>query len=60
MNRKTFLRNTTLAGAGFFLNAEALANFLGLKEYKIRMLRRNVGIFTEKGRIAYNQQKAKQ
>lgn len=49
MNRKTFIRNTTLAGTGLFLNAEALANFLGLKEYKIRMLRRNVGIFTEKG-----------
>jgi cyclase len=49
MNRKSFIRNTALAGAGFFINAEALASFLGLKEYKIRMLRRNVGIFTERG-----------
>jgi cyclase len=49
MNRKSFIRNTALAGAGFFINAEALASFLGLKEYKIRMLRRNVGMFTERG-----------
>ena len=49
MHRKTFLRNTSLAASGFFLNAEALANFLDLKEYKIRMLRNNVGVFTERG-----------
>ena len=49
MHRKTFIRNSSLAAAGFFLNAEALASFLGLKEYKIRMLRNNVGVFTERG-----------
>ena len=49
MHRKTFIRNTSLSAAGIFLNAEALASFLGLKEYKIRMLRNNVGIFTERG-----------
>src|SRR5687767_12462925 len=49
MHRKTFIRNTSFAAAGLLLNTEALARLLDLKEYKIRMLRNNVGIFTERG-----------
>jgi glyoxylase-like metal-dependent hydrolase (beta-lactamase superfamily II) len=50
MNRRNFLRNSSvLAGASLLLQKKALASFFNTKEFTIRMLRGNVGIFTERG-----------
>lgn len=50
MHRRNFLRNTSLlAGTSLFFQQKALASFFNTVEYKIKMLRANVGIFTERG-----------
>lgn len=50
MHRRNFLYNTSLVtGASLLLQNTALASLFKPFEYKIRMLRANVGIFTEKG-----------
>ncbi len=50
MERRSFLRNTGLGlGALVFLNYESLAQFLGDPAYNIKMLTKDIGIFTEKG-----------
>lgn len=50
MERRSFLRNTGLtAGLMALSSRELLAAFLQQPAYKIKMLRNNVGIFTEKG-----------
>ena len=50
MQRRNFLRNTALlTGAGLLLQKKSLAAMLNVKEYKIKMLRNNIGIFTERG-----------
>ena len=50
MHRRHFLRNTgIITGASLFLQNNAFASFLNPFEYKVTMLRRNVGIFTERG-----------
>ncbi|MGN6402541.1 MAG: MBL fold metallo-hydrolase [Flavisolibacter sp.] len=50
MQRRNFLRNTALlTGASLLLQKKSLAVMLDIKEYKIRMLRNNIGIFTERG-----------
>jgi cyclase len=50
MQRRVFLRNAgILAGASLLFQKQALAQFFNTQEYKIKMLRRNVGIFTERG-----------
>ncbi len=50
MNRRIFLRNTTvLTTATILFQQKAIAQLFGVDEAKIKMLRRNVGIFTEKG-----------
>ena len=50
MQRRHFLRNTALlTGASLLLQKKSLAVMLDIKEYKIRMLRNNIGIFTERG-----------
>ena len=50
MNRRYFLRNTgILAGLGIVAQKQAVAQLFNLPEFKIKMLRNNVGIFTERG-----------
>lgn len=50
MQRKQFIRSTGLTLAGLaLLNKNNLAAFLANREYNIRMLTENTGIFTEKG-----------
>ncbi|MGZ3851979.1 MAG: MBL fold metallo-hydrolase [Flavisolibacter sp.] len=50
MHRRTFLRNTgILSGSALLLQKTALAKMLNTFDYNIKMLRNNVGIFTERG-----------
>lgn len=50
MQRRIFLRNTlALTAAGIFAQKQALASIFKTSPSAIKMLRRNVGIFTEKG-----------
>jgi glyoxylase-like metal-dependent hydrolase (beta-lactamase superfamily II) len=50
MQRRNFLRNTSLSfGALLLLNTKLFANMLKEDPWKMKMLRNNVGIFTEKG-----------
>lgn len=50
MNRKNFLRNTSLTFAGLaLLNNSVLAYFLQDPAWKIKMLTETMGVFTEKG-----------
>ena len=50
MHRRRFLSNTGLVmGAGLFFQKQSLARMLNTFDYNIRMLRGNVGIFTERG-----------
>ncbi len=49
MKRRDFIRNTVIAGTGILLSADALASLLNLNPNNIKMLRKNVGIFTERG-----------
>lgn len=50
MHRRSFLRNTGLvAGTSLLFNPNLFASFFQPFEYKVTMLRNNVGIFTERG-----------
>lgn len=50
MQRRIFLRNTSLlAGGSLFFQNSAVAAFFKRYEYNVRMLRADVGIFTERG-----------
>jgi len=50
MHRRSFLYQTgLLAGASLVLQQKAVAQLFGKQEGGIRMLRRNVGVFTERG-----------
>jgi glyoxylase-like metal-dependent hydrolase (beta-lactamase superfamily II) len=50
MHRRIFLRNTAiLSTASLLFQQQALAQIFGIKQSNIKMLRRNVGIFTERG-----------
>src|ERR1044072_1658419 len=50
MNRRTFLRDTgIISGATLLFQKKALASMLNTFEFNIKMLRNNVGIFTERG-----------
>ncbi len=50
MQRRTFLRNAGLiTGAGLLFQKKALASVLSTYDFNIRMLRNNIGIFTERG-----------
>jgi cyclase len=50
MHRRNFLRNTGLLSASaLLLQKNALANMLNTFDYNIKMLRNDVGIFTERG-----------
>jgi glyoxylase-like metal-dependent hydrolase (beta-lactamase superfamily II) len=50
MHRRHFLRNTgVLTGATLLFQEETLARFFKTSDYKVTMLRRDVGIFTERG-----------
>ena len=50
MHRRHFIRNTSvLTAAGIFLQKQALAQIFNLPEFKITMLRKNVGIYTDRG-----------
>lgn len=50
MNRRHFLRNTgLLAGASIIFQKKTMASFFNTAEFNIKMLRNNVGIFTERG-----------
>jgi cyclase len=50
MHRRIFLRNTgILAGPTFLFQKKALSNMLNTYDYNVKMLRNNVGIFTERG-----------
>ncbi len=55
MQRRIFIRNTSLTlGALSLFNQKMLAAFIAEDPWKMKMLRNNVGIFTEKGgTIAY-------
>ncbi len=50
MQRRTFIRNTTLSAAALsFLNSNLFAALLPDPAWKIKMLNENIGIFSEKG-----------
>ena len=50
MHRRNFLHNAgVLAGASLLLQKKAMASFFKTAEFNIKMLRNNVGIFTERG-----------
>ena len=50
MHRRIFLRNTgILTSAGLLFQKQILASVLGKYDFNIKMLRNNVGIFTERG-----------
>ncbi len=50
MQRRTFLRNTgLLTGATLLFQKQTLAQLFRVQEGQVRMLRNNVGIFTERG-----------
>jgi len=50
MHRRNFLRNTgVFAGASLLFSPQSFASLFAPFEYKVTMLRRNVGIFTERG-----------
>lgn len=50
MERRIFLRNAgILASASVLFQKKAIANLFNIQEHKITMLRKNVGIFTERG-----------
>jgi cyclase len=50
MHRRTFLRNTgLLTAAGLLPGLRSFSQLLHPYEYKLRMLRENLGIFTERG-----------
>ena len=50
MHRRNFLYHTgLLAGASLLFQQKAMAQLLGTQQGSIRMLRRNVGLFTERG-----------
>jgi cyclase len=50
MHRRLFLLNTgILVGASVLLQQKAMAQFFNTYDYNIKMLRNNVGIFTERG-----------
>ena len=50
MQRRHFIRNTTiLAGTTLFTHNRALAQLFNMTDYNIKMLRNNIGIFTERG-----------
>ncbi|MDB5196326.1 MAG: fold metallo-hydrolase [Flaviaesturariibacter sp.] len=50
MQRRIFLRNTAfLAGASLLFQKRAVAQLFRTSEYNIKMLTKNVGIFTERG-----------
>jgi hypothetical protein len=49
MHRRIFLRNTSiLAGASLLMQKTAMAQLFRTSAFNIKMLRKNVGIFTEK------------
>ena len=50
MQRRTFIRNTgLLAGASILFQQQVLAQLFRTQQSNIRMIRENVGIFTERG-----------
>ena len=51
MQRRSFLRNTGLTAAGLLAlsSKDLMASFLQQPAYKIKMLRSDIGIFTERG-----------
>src|SRR5215213_1209136 len=50
MQRRYFLRNTgILFTAGLLVQKKALAQIFNLPEFKLTMLRKNVGIYTDRG-----------
>lgn len=50
MERRIFIRNTALiTGAGLLFQKRALAGLFRTNEFNIKMLSKNVGIFTERG-----------
>lgn len=50
MHRRYFIRNTCLlAGSGILFQKTALSSIFAAYEFKIKMLRNDVGIFTERG-----------
>lgn len=55
MQRRTFLRNTSFSlGALSLLNQKTFASFMQQDPWKMKMLRNDIGVFTEKGgTIAY-------
>src|SRR6476661_7630817 len=50
MNRRHFIRNSAiLGGSGLLIGKSGFASVFGPQAYNVRILRNNVGIFTEKG-----------
>lgn len=50
MNRRIFLRNTgLLTGTALIFQKKAMASLFNRSDYTIKMLRDNVGVFTERG-----------
>ena len=54
MDRRLFLRNTAFSAGGLLLSQQMLATLLQQQPFKMKMLDKHIGIFTEKGgTIAY-------
>ena len=50
MHRRNFIRNTgLLTGAGLLFQKQAMAGIFNRYDFNLKMLRNNVGIFTERG-----------
>jgi cyclase len=49
MHRRQFLRNSSLAGTGLLVSPKSFFHRLSPFDYNIRMLRNNIGVFTERG-----------
>jgi cyclase len=49
MHRRHFLQQTALASASLLFQQKAMASILSTGDFQVKMLRNNVGIFTERG-----------
>src|SRR5437868_14024644 len=49
MDRKQFIRNTSLLTGSIWMQNRSLSQLFSKPDYSIKMLRNNVGIFTERG-----------
>jgi cyclase len=49
MQRRNFIKSTTLLAGAILIKKNTFASMIGPYEYQVKMLRNNIGIFTERG-----------